>query len=95
MATPDLLEDADNVPHALPVHPAPVSAHVTPRFLESSRTVAVNFCVPTFACALALVGETLTVIRDCPLLSGAPGKAKSPRTSRATGAEILTRIRIG
>jgi len=95
MATPDALEVADNVPQPLPVHPVPVSAHVTPRFLESPRTVAVNFCVPTFACTLALVGETLTVIRDCALLSGAPGKANSPRTSRAMGADIHTRIRFG
>ena len=33
IATPDALELADNVPQALPVHPVPESAHVTPRFL--------------------------------------------------------------
>ncbi len=49
MATPDALEVADSVPQVVPVHPLPVSAHFTPRFFESPRTVAVTFCVPMFA----------------------------------------------
>jgi hypothetical protein len=42
-----------------------------------------------------VVGETLTVIRDCATLSGAPGKAQSPRISKEMAADIRAGIRFG
>src|ERR1700685_3064967 len=95
MATPAALGVAANVPQALPAHPEPVSVHVTPRFLVSLRTVAVNFCVPILACTLALAGGTLTVIRDCAPLSGAPGKPQNHKTRRTVDANLHTGNRCG
>jgi hypothetical protein len=94
IGTPDALEVADSVPQALPVHPAPDSLQVTPRFAESLRTVAVNCCVPVPASTLALVGDTLTLSRVCPLLPGAHKKAASPNTSIAVVANFPTGIRF-
>jgi hypothetical protein len=42
MATPEALEAAESVPQAAPLHPAPLSDQVTPRFCESFCTVAVR-----------------------------------------------------
>lgn len=64
MGTPDADDVADRVPQALPLQPVPDSVQRTPRLFRSFRTVAVKDCVPPPACTLALVGETLTVMRD-------------------------------
>jgi hypothetical protein len=84
--TPDALDVADKVPHALPLHPVPDSVQRTPRFLQSCRTRAVNDCVPPPACALALVGETLTVMRDCATLPGTT--SNTPREERVIAAAM-------
>jgi hypothetical protein len=94
IGTPDALEVAESVPQALPLHPAPDSVQVTPRFAESLRTVAVNCCVPVPASTLALVGDTLTLSRVCPLLPGAHKKAASPNTSIAVVRSFPTGIRF-
>ena len=39
---PGTAQVADNVPHALPVQPAPERAQLTPLFWESFRTVAMK-----------------------------------------------------
>jgi hypothetical protein len=95
MATPDALELADNVPQALPLQPVPVSAHVTPRFLESPRTVPVIFCVPMFACTFAVLGDTVTVIRDWALASGAPGDTQNHKTTMTVDANFRVGNRFG
>jgi len=45
MAAPEVLEVADSVPQAAPVHPLPVSVQVTPLLRESFCTVALILCV--------------------------------------------------
>jgi len=59
IAALEALLDVDNVPQAVPLQPAPFSAHITPLFCESFVTVAVKFCVLP-ALTVADVGETLT-----------------------------------
>jgi hypothetical protein len=56
-----LLDVAEIVPQAAPLHPAPLNVQVTPRFAESFVTVAVTFwpCEDP-ACAESVVGETET-----------------------------------
>jgi hypothetical protein len=58
---PDVLDVADNVPQALPLHPAPERAHVTPLFAESLATVAIT-AWDWPSCTDAVVGDTLTAI---------------------------------
>lgn len=61
MATPDALEADETVPQVTPLHPAPVSAHVTPWLSRSFDTVAVKLCVkPTLT--VAVNGATTTEI---------------------------------
>jgi hypothetical protein len=47
-----------NVPHALPAQAAPVAVHVTPAFVESPVTLAVN-CM---ACPWSMLGGTVGLI---------------------------------
>jgi hypothetical protein len=95
IATPDLLDVADNVPQALPAQPAPESAQVTPPFLESRLTVAVKLCLPMLACAFALVGDTLTVIRDWALVPGAVAKIQTQKVIRIAELDFQDRKRCG
>ena len=50
-----------NVPHAVPVHPAPVTVHVTPLFCASFCTVAVRLAVVD-TCTEVLAGLTVIPI---------------------------------
>jgi len=61
MATPEVLEVADIIPQAAPLHPAPASAQLTPLFCESFCSVAVKFCVRP-VCTDAEPGLTTTEI---------------------------------
>ncbi len=61
IATPEVLEAAESVPHAAPLQPAPERVQFTPLFWESFCRVAVKFEVmPT--CTLAVLGDTVTTI---------------------------------
>jgi hypothetical protein len=61
IAVPEALDVADNVPHAVPVQPEPVSFQVTPLFCESFCTVAVTLAVlPT--CTDPAVLDSVTTI---------------------------------
>src|SRR5438445_2621477 len=63
MPTPQVLELAASLPQPAPLQPVPESAHLTPLFCESFRTVAVNGCV-ALAATEAVGGATLTEIGD-------------------------------
>ena len=61
IATPEVLEAAESVPHAAPLQPAPDRVQFTPLFWESLCRVAVKFVVmPT--CTLPVFGDTVTTI---------------------------------
>ena len=60
-ATPEALVVGVTVPQVAPVHPVPVSVHLTPLAAESLATVAVKACVP-FTVTLAVVSDKVTVI---------------------------------
>jgi len=59
MAVPEADDNADSVPQATPLHPAPDNTQVTPLLCASLVTVAVKFC-GWLVCTLATVGATLT-----------------------------------
>ena len=59
MDVPEADDDADSLPQATPLHPAPDNAQVTPLLWASFVTVAVKFC-GWLVCTLAIVGATLT-----------------------------------
>ena len=57
----DVVDDPDNTPHPAPVHPVPVSVHVTPALFESFATVAVN--VTAFpGSTLLLAGPWIVIV---------------------------------
>ena len=89
MGAPEALDVADKVPHVLPLQPVPDNVQSTPRFFRSFRTVAVKDCVPPPACTLALVGETLTVIRDCAKPRGTPSKTTREEKVMAATMDFL------
>jgi hypothetical protein len=94
IGVPEALELADSVPQLLPLHPAPESVQRTPRCRLSFRTVAVNCCVPVPACTLALVGDTLTLMRVCAALLGALRKAQSPNAIIPVVTKLRTEIQF-
>ncbi len=61
-----------NVPQVLPLHPVPLTPHVTPLFCVSFVSIAEKFCVPPPACTLAVPGCTLTVIAGAVSVTVAP-----------------------
>jgi hypothetical protein len=61
IGTPDAVLLAEIVPHAVLVHPVPLSTHVTPSLNGSPVTVAVNCCVPVVE-RFATLGDTVTVV---------------------------------
>ncbi len=94
IAIPDELVDAESVPHAVPMHPAPDKAHVTPLFCVSFATVAVN-------CAVAEVTtEALVTFRlkatgegDCGVeFDDEPPQPAISKRSAASG--VLTREKL-
>lgn len=87
IAAPDALEVLDSVPHAVPVHPAPDSAQVTPLFCESLCTVAVTFCVlPT--CAEKVVGDNVTEITGVVAVMVTCATSKTAGLATATAAIV-------
>jgi hypothetical protein len=61
MGTPEALDVADKVPHAVPLQPTPFNVQLTPLFCESFCTVAVILWV-WLVCTEAAVGFTATTI---------------------------------
>jgi hypothetical protein len=57
---PEALAVLESAPHAVPEHPAPATAQVTPRFSGSFATVALKFCCCP-VCTLPVAGETFAV----------------------------------
>ena len=57
---PEALDVLESAPHAVPEHPAPATAQVTPRFSGSFATVALKFCCCP-VCTLPVAGETFAV----------------------------------
>jgi hypothetical protein len=91
IAIPDGLVGAESVPHAVPVHPAPDKAHVTPLFCVSFATVAVN-CAVAEVTTEALVAFRLnaTGVGDCGVeLDGELAQPVSSTASAASG--VMTR----
>jgi hypothetical protein len=60
IVAPEALAVLDSAPHAAPAHPAPDSAHVTPRFSGSFVTVALKLCCCP-VCTLPDAGDTVAV----------------------------------
>ena len=77
------------MPQVLPLHPAPESDQVAPRFWKSLLTVAVKACVPYPDGTEVLAGETLTEIGSAvPLMERkaampAPQLSEPPRDALA------------
>jgi hypothetical protein len=82
---PDALVVAESVPQAAPRHPVPASLQLTPRFLRSFKTVALNVsCCPT--CTDPLPGLTATLIARVTLASAGSVKPAQPDTPREKNA---------
>lgn len=62
MATLEALEELLKLPQAAPLHPVPLSVHVTPPFCASLLTEAVKFWFPMSACTLTLLAFAGEVI---------------------------------
>ena len=89
-AAPDALVIADSAPHAVPVHPMPESAQLTPLFWLSFVTVAVNVCVLP-AGTDELLGDTLTPIEgefELVVVDFDPPPPQPAATKRATSHTV-------
>jgi hypothetical protein len=89
-----VVDDPDNAPHAAPVHPVPVSVHVTPAPFLSFATVAVNVAVFPGSTLLLAGPWIVIVVGPAPPHPARPAANETLNNATTLFRERTTPIRL-